>query len=151
MRRRQVLADSEANADGLNPLPVSQIPRPNSHRNSGIVAIPCHAEPRSITPRSTAAPERIINGPPTSPSIAIPLGTKPDLYIRQPRISPFPTPTTKPGPSANVQPCILTSDLLAARSAAASAPAASYRNDTTAMMQRMPTAMNMHSTSRAVT
>ena len=36
-----------------------------------------------------------------SPSMAIPLGTRPDVYISQPRISPFPTPTMKPGPIRN--------------------------------------------------
>jgi hypothetical protein len=44
----------EANADRLNPLTMSQMPSDNSQTNSGMVAMPCHTEPASKTPNSTA-------------------------------------------------------------------------------------------------
>src|SRR4029450_9801681 len=50
-----------------------------------------------------AAPPARSTGPATTPSMAMPRGTRPDRYISQPRISPFPTPTTQPGPSRKVQ------------------------------------------------
>jgi hypothetical protein len=49
---------------------------------SGIVAMPCAAEPRPMTPNSTASPEAQTRGPPTSPNMAMPRGTRPDRYIR---------------------------------------------------------------------
>ena len=64
-----------------------------------------------MTLNSTAVPDAMISGPPIRPSIAIRRGTRPDRYIRQPRIRPFPTPTTQPGPSRNVQSWTATSDL----------------------------------------
>jgi hypothetical protein len=46
--------------------------------NSGIVAMPCSVDPRSMTSNMTAIPEAATSGPPMSPSIAMPRGTKPD-------------------------------------------------------------------------
>lgn len=46
----------------------------------------------------------------TIPSTAKPFWPKPERYIRQPSISPFPTPTTQQGPSRNVQSWIAASD-----------------------------------------
>src|SRR4051812_33311116 len=39
------LVDREANAVGLNPLTISQMPSDNSQKNSGMVAITCHPPP----------------------------------------------------------------------------------------------------------
>jgi hypothetical protein len=46
--------------------------------NSGIVAMPCSVDPRSMTSNMTAIPEAATSGRPMSPSIAMPRGTKPD-------------------------------------------------------------------------
>src|SRR4029453_7123262 len=58
------------------------------------------------------------------PSRAMGRGTRTDRYISQPRISPFPTPTMKPGPSRNVQSWMATSDRPTVTSELASPPAA---------------------------
>ena len=42
-------------------------------------------------------------GPPISPNHAMRRGTRPDLYVKWPRISPFPHGTMKPGPNRNVK------------------------------------------------
>ena len=47
-----------------------------------MVAMPCSADPRSVTSNMMAIPDAMISGPPMSPSIAIPRGTRPDRYIR---------------------------------------------------------------------
>jgi hypothetical protein len=68
-------------------------------------------------------------------------------------IKPFPTPTTKPGPSANVHSLTATSDRPTVSSVAESVlvPARSCRKVTSASMLRIPTRMNVDSMSRAVT
>ena len=50
--------------------------------NSGIVAMLCSVPPGWSTSNITAIPERQINGPPTSPSMAMRRGTSSDWYIR---------------------------------------------------------------------
>src|SRR5829696_1743306 len=87
------------------------MPSDSSQTNSGAAARVVRAESGSMTPSSAAVPPARSTGPATSPSMAMPRGTRPDRYISQPRISPFPTPTTQPGPSRNVQSWIATSDL----------------------------------------
>src|SRR5215211_646722 len=69
-------------AEGLNPLTIGHMPSSNSHRNSGMVAMVCTAPPASMTPNITPTPQAIIRGPPMSPSTAMPLGTRADVYIR---------------------------------------------------------------------
>ena len=58
------------------------MPRDNSQKNSGIVAMACMVDPRSVTSNMTAFADAMNRGPPMSPSIAMPRGTKPDRYIR---------------------------------------------------------------------
>src|SRR5215203_2415517 len=67
---------SEAITDGLNPLTVSQMPSDNSQRNSGRAAMVCNGPPCSMPPNITAIPEAMIREPATSPSTAMPLGTR---------------------------------------------------------------------------
>ena len=71
----------------------------------------------------------------------------------EPMINPFPTPTTKPGPSTNVHSLTATSDLPTVSSVAESVlpPARSCLRVTSASMQRMPTRMKVHSMIRAAT
>ena len=45
----------------------------------------CGAEPGSKAPSSTPIPGAQTSGPPMSPSMAVPCGTRPDRYFRQPR------------------------------------------------------------------
>ena len=77
----------------------------------------------------------------------MPRGTRPERYIRQPRISPFPTPTTKPGPSWNVHSWRATSAWPTVDESAASAPLAPrvlpQRHDVRTL--RTPTAMKTDS------
>src|SRR5919106_2702989 len=105
------------------------MPSDASQRISGIVMMPCAAEPWSMTPSSTATPEAVAKGPPMSPNMAMPRGTRPDRNIRYPKIRPFPMPTTKPGPSRNVQLFIATSDSPTGTREAASPPAWRKRQD----------------------
>src|SRR5918995_1205331 len=99
------------------------MPSDSSHTNSGAAARFFSAESGSMTPSSAAMPPAHRTGPATSPSRAMSRGTRPDRYISQPRISPFPTPRMKPGPSRNVQSWIATSDLPTVTKAPASPPA----------------------------
>jgi hypothetical protein len=77
------------------------MPSDNSQNASGIDMRPWTGPAPSMTSNMTRTPAMMINGPPMSPNIAKPRGTNSDLYMSQPRIRPFPTPTTKPGPRRN--------------------------------------------------
>src|SRR4051812_4152598 len=110
------------------------MPSDSSQRNSGTVAMPCATPPLSITSSTTARPEMQIRGPPISPNIAKPRGTSPEVYIRYPRINPFPMPTMKPGPRTNVQSRTARSVVASATSEPGSSPqpsgASHYREET---------------------
>src|SRR3954447_25444845 len=94
---------------------------------SGIVAIACGPGPASKAPNMTAMPDRHTSGSPTSPNSASRRGISPDVYMREPRIRPLPTPTTKPGPSRNVASWTATSDWPRATSVSSDAPAGSWQ------------------------
>ena len=85
-----------------------------------------------------------------SPNMAKPRGTSPDVYIRYPKINPFPMPTMKPGPRTNVQLRTSTSALASATSEPRSPSPACCRNVTTARRLTTPIAIKVHSTRRAV-
>ena len=113
--------------------------------------MPCTAPPCGMTPSSTATPEVASIAPPTTPTSAMRRPTRPDRNISQPRISPVPTPSAKPGPSRNVQLCMETSDLPIGTTDAAFALLVSVARVATVRRLRRPTAMKPHSTRRAVT
>jgi hypothetical protein len=58
----------------------------------------------------TIVPDKMISGPPMSPSQVQARGTSCVRYIMYPRINPFPKPTTQPGPRMNVQPATIYRD-----------------------------------------
>ena len=128
--------------EGLKPLTTSQTPSENSHKATGMVAIPAGRDICPQRPNRTAISEAKSRGAPISPTSGMIRGTRPDRYIREPSSRALIT-AMKPGPNRNVQSYMATS---AWPVTSASAPAPACRKVTTD--SRLTTPLTMMAASR---